>query len=107
MTESPDFMPRDGSPTIHVNIRSTYKGVPYNPEERTEEMQRMWREHQAEEANAASNDGVGTTKYDLSALRAEYEYDVVKCEDFVEDPGCWVRNMPEEIRRVNPDFVPT
>jgi hypothetical protein len=36
-----------------------------------------------------------------------YEYDVVKCADFVEDKGCWVRNMPDEIRKVNPQFVPT
>ena len=39
--------------------------------------------------------------------RVTVEYDVVKCEDFVSDPGRWVRNMPEEIRRVNPAFVPT
>ena len=35
------------------------------------------------------------------------EYDVVKCEDFVSDPGRWVRHMPEEIRQLNPDFVPS
>ena len=35
------------------------------------------------------------------------EYDVVACQDFLEDHGRWVRNMPEEIRLANPDFVPT
>jgi hypothetical protein len=35
------------------------------------------------------------------------EYDVVACEDFIEDIGCWVRNMPDEIKKVNPHFVPT
>ncbi len=49
---------------------------------------------------------VGEEKYDLS-VKTTYEYDVVACEDFVEDHGCWVRNMPEEIRLANPDFVPT
>lgn len=34
------------------------------------------------------------------------EYDVVACQDFKEDRGRWVRLMPEEIRAVNPDFVP-
>ena len=35
------------------------------------------------------------------------EYDVVECADYVEDMGAWARNMPEEIRRANPNFVPT
>jgi len=35
-----------------------------------------------------------------------YEYDVVECADYVEDRGSWVRNMPEEIKIANPDFVP-
>ena len=55
-----------------------------------------------------TKDGVlhGETKYDLSPVTTT-EYDVVKCEDFVQDTGCWVRNMPEEIRKANPNFVPS
>ena len=60
----------------------------------------------AEQESDDSTPLVGSTKYDLSP-QITYEYDVVACEDFVEDKGCWVRNMPEEIRLANPDFVPT
>eukprot|EP00520_Triparma_pacifica_P000092 CAMPEP_0118635842 /NCGR_PEP_ID=MMETSP0785-20121206/2291_1 /TAXON_ID=91992 /ORGANISM="Bolidomonas pacifica, Strain CCMP 1866" /LENGTH=70 /DNA_ID=CAMNT_0006526901 /DNA_START=389 /DNA_END=601 /DNA_ORIENTATION=+ len=42
-----------------------------------------------------------------SAPFTTIEYDVVKCADFKEDKGRWVRYMPEEIKRANPDFVPT
>lgn len=68
----------------------------------------MRAEHKAEEEQAmASGSGVliGGTVYDMRP-ELELEYDVVKCEDFVEEIGCWVRNMPEEIRIANPDFVP-
>lgn len=86
------------------------------------EFERMMKEHKAEEARAverANSDGFevedpdnspvqlfGAEKYDLSPVTT-VEYDVVACEDFEEDKGCWVRNMPEEIRMANPDFVPT
>jgi hypothetical protein len=69
----------------------------------------MWREYKAEEATATAteNDELhGQTVYDLSPVTTT-EYDVVACESFVEDKGAWVRNMPEEIRKANPDFVPT
>lgn len=79
----------------------------------------MWDEHEeetrrAEEAVAAENNGgnvegvplFGSTQYDLSGTTT-YEYDVVKCEDFVEERDAWVKNMPEEIRIANPHFVPT
>mmetsp|Transcript_28056 Transcript_28056/g.32710 ORF Transcript_28056/g.32710 Transcript_28056/m.32710 type:complete len:108 (-) Transcript_28056:149-472(-) len=49
---------------------------------------------------------VGEESYDFS-VKTTYEYDVVACEDFEKDNGCWVRNIPEEIRLANPDFVPT
>lgn len=48
----------------------------------------------------------GAEKYDLSPVTT-VEYDVVECADYVEDMGSWVRNMPEEIRKANPNFVPT
>ena len=127
MTEDPTFEPQDGSPTIHVNIRSIR-----NREDQLKEVQRMWREHKAEteraeqaaameeEAGAVntakpnSNDGDeddpsglhGSEVYDLTPMTT-YEYDVVACADYVEDKGCWVRNMPQEIRDANPDFVPS
>lgn len=73
----PEFSPRNGSPTIKVMIRKETK-EPLIVDDDTYEMS------------------------DTSV-----EYDVVKCEDFVSDPGRWVRYMPEEIRLANPDFVPT
>lgn len=98
MAESPTFEPRDGSPTIHVNIRT-------HTNDST--VQKMYREHTVETAKAeAQNSNVGTTKYDVASTTT-YEYDVVACADYVEDKGCWVRNMPEEIKRANPNFVPT
>lgn len=102
MTENPSFEPRDGSPTIHVNIRNIR-----TDQERQEEIKRMWREHKRE-TERAQEKGVeyGEQIYDF-APQVSYEYDVVACEDFVLDKGCWVRNMPEEIRRANPNFVPS
>ena len=105
INNEPEFSPREGSPTIHVNIRTN--------RENDGEMKRLWSEHieetrKAEEKAAASTTEklMGEKKYDLS-VKTTYEYDVVACEDFVEDNGCWVRNMPEEIKLANPDFVPT
>ena len=105
-------MPREGSPTIHVNVRTIR-----TEEDRKREIERMWSEHAAEteraEAEAASSSEEdkeqplhGATKYDLGASTT-MEYDVVKCEDFVEEKGCWVKNMPEEIKLANPNFVPS
>ena len=109
MTEDPSFEPRDGSPTIHVNVRTVR-----TQEDRQKEIDRMWKEHVSETAKAeqASNAEEeeealhGAEVYDLSPVTT-YEYDVVSCADFVEDRGAWVRNMPEEIRAANPDFVPS
>lgn len=112
MNNDPTFTPRDGSPTIHVNIRTK--------RENKDEMKRLWSEHveetrKAEEKmTAASSDEndmqenklIGEKKYDLS-VKTTFEYDVVACEDFVEDIGCWIRNIPEEIKVANPNFVPT
>ena len=113
MTEEPTFEPREGSPTIHVNIRSIR-----NRDDQLQEVQRMWREHKAEteraemaasESDASNGESSGlhgSEVYDLRPMTT-YEYDVVKCEDFIEDKGCWVRNMPQEIRDANPNFVPS
>ena len=109
MSENPTFEPREGSPTIHVNIRTIR-----TEEDREKEIQRMWKEHKAEEEKAAaattseSDDTElhGDQVYDFAPMTT-YEYDVVACEDFVEDKGCWIRNMPDEIRKANPDFVPS
>lgn len=114
MTDDPTFTPRDGSPTIHVNIRSQYEMG------KNEELKKMWREYKQEEVAALNKqeqqsinegtqtDAIGPTTYNFENVgEVSYEYDVVKCEDYVEEMGCWVANMPEEIRLANPDFVPT
>ena len=102
MTEDPTFSPREGSPTIHVNVRT---------QRDDQVVARMWKEHaeetkRAEAASGETSNLHGNTVYDLSPVTT-VEYDVVACEDFVQDKGCWVRHMPEEIRLANPDFVPT
>lgn len=89
------------SPTIHVNVRTIR-----NQKDRQAEAARMWREYKEEEVASAATDGHGQTVYDFSPVTTT-EYDVVACESFVEDKGAWVRNMPEEIRQANPNFVPT
>jgi len=130
MHETPTFSPRDGSPTIHVNIRSTRKNKgDGNGDGSGDEMQRLWSEHAeqtrlAEERAAIDGNGtdsddssnssgddnndilMGEEQYDLT-VQTTYEYDVVACEDYKEDMGTWIRNMPEEIRLANPDFVPS
>ena len=114
INKDPKFTPCDGSPTIHVNIRTN--------RENDDEIGRLWSEHveetrKAEETSASASTAAATAspederlfgkeKYDLS-VKTTYEYDVVACEDFVEENGCWVRNMPEEIKLANPNFVPT
>lgn len=104
LTPEPTFTPVDGSPTIHVNIRTQRANQ--------HEIKRLWSEHAAEAAKAearrenGSEYPVENTVYDMSSVTT-YEYDVVKCASFVEDKGRWIRNMPEEIRQANPDFVPT
>ena len=100
LSEQPTFTPRNGSPTIHVNVR-THRP---NNSNNNDELSRLWREHATETANAVA--GHGEQVYDLSPVTTT-EYDVVACQDFVLDQGCWVRHMPEEIRKANPDFVPT
>jgi len=109
MDPSPTFDPRDGSPTINVTYRTSTTA------DAESEYERMVREHSAEERRAAGRlDGAapsppelhGEETYDLSPVTS-MEYDVVACEDYVEERGAWVRNMPEEIRKANPDFVPT
>jgi hypothetical protein len=104
MNENPQYTPDDGSPTIHVNIRSSRN---------QEEMGRIWSEHveqtkKAEEENTTDDNGklIGEKTYDLS-VKTTYEYDVVECANYDEDIGTWIRNMPEEIRLANPDFVPS
>lgn len=115
INKTPNWEPRDGSPTINVHIRPDEDKTTEN------ELGKMWQEHEeetlrAEESYAESNDGkqaeedtaalFGSTQYDLSGTTT-YEYDVIECEDFVEERDMWVQNMPDEIRLANPDFVPT
>lgn len=111
INKSPTWEPRNGSPTIQVHIR------PDADRNVEEALGQMWTEHedqtrQAEEASNKSKDGAedtplfGEKQYDLSGTTS-YEYDVIECEDFVLSKDAWVRNMPEEIRIANPDFVPT
>lgn len=112
INKNPTWEPRNGSPTIQVHIR------PDADKHAGNELGKMWDEHedqtrQAEEASMDANNGgegdeplFGDKQYDLSGTTS-YEYDVVECEDFTEDKDAWVRNMPEEIRIANPDFVPT
>lgn len=82
----------------------------------------MWEEHKDQTRQAEVSAGIistndnnddvgdfplmGEKQYDLSGTTS-YEYDVVECEDFTLEKDMWVRNMPEEIRLANPEFVPT
>ena len=81
----------------------------------------MWREHEeetrraekafTEEIGMEPGEGedvalFGSKQYDLTGSTT-YEYDVVACDDFSLEKDAWVRNMPEEIRLANPQFVPT
>mmetsp|Transcript_31859 Transcript_31859/g.66969 ORF Transcript_31859/g.66969 Transcript_31859/m.66969 type:complete len:198 (+) Transcript_31859:108-701(+) len=109
INKSPTWEPRNGSPTIEVHIRPDANTKAEN------ELGKMWGEHedqtrQAEEAVETNGKGdvplFGEKQYDLSGTTS-YEYDVVECEDFIQDKDKWVRNMPDEIRIANPDFVPT
>ena len=100
MAENPTFEPRDGSPTIHVNIRTIL-----NREDQERDLQRMWvgqkRTEKDSQLSLQEESDIDSTPMTI------YEYDVVSCADFALDKGAWVRNMPEEIRLANPNFVPS
>jgi len=164
MTETPTFLPREGSPTIQVNIRT---------EKVDEEDMIMWKDRIAQQQQAidmeqqhqeylvlnnnnTTNDSMNKSSMNNSSMtytssnaiattttsntatttttkttdstnsnsinensnfvavsptptktKTTIEYDVVKCADFVLEKHCWMNNMPEEIKRVNPDFVPS
>ena len=155
MTETPTFLPREGSPTIQVNIRT---------EKVNEEDMIMWKDRIAQQQQALDmeqqhqeylalnnnnkNSTIDSTNNNNTAIatttisnttttttttttdstnsnsingssnfvavsptptktKTTIEYDVVKCADFVLEKHCWMNNMPEEIKRVNPDFVPS
>ena len=104
ISANPTFEPRDGSPTINVHMRPI---VGKEEEERRMRLEHKMEEEKAMTNAAASGNGVliGEKVYDMRP-EMSLEYDVVQCEDFVKDVGCWVRNMPEEIRLANPTFVP-
>ena len=78
------FTPRDGSPTVEVNIRKV-----------------------TGDDITSSLFASQTTNQTSTMSSHTIEYDVVGCEDWVWDEGAWVRNMPEEIKGLYPDFVPT
>ena len=124
----PTFTPRDGSPTIHVNIRTTDRSSSKATKSTTDSTNddqdvshRIWSEAtkrtRAEKNSAESDtdggddvvpkfaDETGETVIPMSTTYTEY--DVVACADYVEDMNCWIRNMPDEIKRANPNFVPT
>lgn len=116
INKNPTWEPRNGSPTIQVHIR------PDNDKQTEIELNKMWEEHKDQTRQAEVSAGIistndnnddvgdfplmGEKQYDLSGTTS-YEYDVVECEDFTLEKDMWVRNMPEEIRLANPEFVPT
>lgn len=107
MNDSPAFRPREGSPSINVHIRTLRNEA---------EQKRMQDEMDNQESlflcRGSNLDKMQVeetectpTAYEISEVFTEY--DVIACEDFEEDDGAWIRNMPEEIRLANPTFVPT
>ena len=133
MTDNPTFEPRDGSPTIQVHIRTIRKEEKITNRRMWKEQQQQQQqnnnvvvEEQAAEAakileNKTRNENapvptvpppITTPDTDKSyegwaSSVTTCEYDVVACKDFVEEKGCWIQNMPEEIKRANPQFVPS
>ncbi|OEU07447.1 chloroplast protein Ycf34 [Fragilariopsis cylindrus CCMP1102] len=152
MTNTPTFLPREGSPTINVNIRTEQieKQIEnddgeqkddeddsedeYNNEDEDEIIKRqrssssssMWKDqiqqqqHDDSSSSHITTPAINNNNNDADVLpidvassdsksisKTTIEYDVVKCEDFILDKNCWIINMPEEIKRLNPDFVPS
>eukprot|EP00592_Proboscia_alata_P015618 CAMPEP_0194396004 /NCGR_PEP_ID=MMETSP0174-20130528/124741_1 /TAXON_ID=216777 /ORGANISM="Proboscia alata, Strain PI-D3" /LENGTH=97 /DNA_ID=CAMNT_0039192009 /DNA_START=247 /DNA_END=540 /DNA_ORIENTATION=- len=96
MTSNPNFTPASGSPTVEVNVRTTTPSMGNTLSELRDEHEQQQR---------LSEEGKKTKTYEFGGV-VSYEFDVVGCESFVEDTGCWIRNMPDEIRVANPEFVP-
>jgi hypothetical protein len=134
LNDNPTFVPRNGSPTLEVHIRPVSnndkdlrKGnqiwKELNKQETTkstkhpnllqEQQQQIIGENKQDQQQQGPLLMGGTKDDDTSPLLSitttmtTYEYDVVACADFVLDQGCWIRNMPEEIRLANPTFVPS
>lgn len=116
LTSNPDFTPRQGSPSIRVQVRR----------EDEPGFRRNWSDG-VEPAPfsallVAMASSIATLNAPTSSVESQEpeeemadiriplystEYDVVKCADYLEDKGRWIRLMPEKIRKVNPNFVPT
>jgi Hypothetical chloroplast protein Ycf34 len=94
MIQLPTFTPQDGSPTIHVNVRTPDRKLSSNS---------------ISNGNDNDNNNNNSIPIVVPETTTSIEYDVVlvACQDYIEDIGCWIRNMPDEIRLANPDFVPT
>lgn len=113
MSEEPTFLPREGSPTINVNIRTEQRVPKIKAGVIEKQKPQMWKDQiEDDDINEPKRDAkyyeeTGTIETVRTNTTTTIEYDIVKCADFSLEKGCWVRNMPEEIRRVNPDFVPT
>jgi Hypothetical chloroplast protein Ycf34 len=118
ITTDPTFTPRNGSPTIHVNVRTNRldgnSSFRTHNEEIKDSMTKPTLHYDNKDSKVLGidddNENIeldGETTYSSITPITTYEYDVVACEDYVQDMNCWIRNMPEEIKRANPTFVPT
>mmetsp|Transcript_34919 Transcript_34919/g.58813 ORF Transcript_34919/g.58813 Transcript_34919/m.58813 type:complete len:161 (+) Transcript_34919:104-586(+) len=99
LTATPQFTPRPGSPGISVSIRK----------EGTDGARRHWNDDNdlSGDKSDVSGDADDGQRISISIPMFTTEYDVVRCADFQEDKGRWVRLMPDEIKRANPSFVPS
>ena len=114
----PTFTPRDGSPTIHVNIRTSDRtsliGTTTDGRSNMHDVSNRIRNESTKLVRSEKiskpefENRVGETSETAIPISTTYtEYDVVACTDYVEEMNCWIRNMPDEIKRANPNFVPT
>ena len=107
--EKPPFEPRDGSPTIEVNIRQVDAGCDREGELNSSVYNLL--SDMGFFTSGGGPTGAAPTAdpaipKSLSRKVTTVEYDVVKCADFVEEHAKWQNNMPEEIRLANPSFIP-
>ena len=102
INKEPDFMPRKGSPTIMVTIHTKQNMSPKEEIGQTYSDTCVYHNKDAELSEATNQEKVSYNNSEITT-----EYDVVKCADFDEEHGCWVNNMPDKIKRVNPNFVPS
>mmetsp|Transcript_34506 Transcript_34506/g.52968 ORF Transcript_34506/g.52968 Transcript_34506/m.52968 type:complete len:193 (-) Transcript_34506:192-770(-) len=104
MTPNPTFNPPEGAPKI--NIVTTHEEQTFDRDAFIAELA-PYKESMDQESDEFKQILKNLVNKWAVPPMMEIEMDVVSCKSFVEEKDCWIKNMPESIKRWNPQFVPS